>query len=281
MSTTYSAESPLTKSLVWSALCEAAHRQSDEHDGPDFCGEAISDAEIDDDAAALIDIFRPLLGPIPDQRPLVVGHLAQSLDGCIAQANGESHWISGDADLDHTHRLRAICDAVLVGAETVAQDDCQLSVRRVAGPNPLRVVLDPRARLDSERKIFRSVGGRTLWVVGADGSVDDAANESVELIRLPSVDGEFSLSALLTLLHERGCRRVFVEGGGVTISRFIRAGLLDRLHMTVAPVLIGGGRPTIGHPLGASLADCPRPAVRLFSMGVDWLFDCDFQSSDR
>ena len=119
MSTTNSPDSLLTKSAVWAALCEVAHNQTADVGAGARCLEGISDQGMESDGETLVEIFRPLLSPLPVHRPLVVGHLAQSLNGCIAQANGESHWISGEADLDHTHRLRALCDVVLVGAETV------------------------------------------------------------------------------------------------------------------------------------------------------------------
>lgn len=242
------------------------------------CAPASSLADLDSDAKALMELFAPLLGPLPEGRPLVVGHLAQSLDGCIAQADGESHWISGEADLDHTHRLRAICDVVLVGAETVERDDCQLSVRRVQGPHPIRVVLDPRARLAADKKIFQSEGGSTLWVVGSDHPTPNKPHEQVQVVHLKESGGQLDLDSLLGTLHEQGVRRLFVEGGGVTISHFLQSGLLDRLHVAVAPVLIGGGRPTIGRALGENLADCPRPSVQIHALGSDWLFDCDFRS---
>ena len=276
MSTTNSNDSLLTKSAVWTVLCEAAHAQAIDTGLEGERWEAISEQIDGAESAMLVQLFRPLLGPLPENRPLVVGHLAQSLDGCIAQANGESHWISGEGDLDHTHRLRALCDVVLVGAETVARDDCQLSVRRVDGPNPIRVVLDPRARLSGDRKVFQADGGRTLWVIGSDCAVPPTPHRQVEVIQLSAQAGQFDLCSLLGLLHGRGLRRLFVEGGGITVSRFLRAGLMDRLHIAVAPILIGGGRPTIGHALGESLADCPRPAVQIHAMGLDWLFDCDF-----
>jgi len=267
-------------STFWTSLCDAAHQ-----DFIDLIGGLIRTTDgwaVDDDLAGeaktLAEIFCPLLGPLPADRPLVVGHLAQSLDGCIAQADGESHWISGEADLDHTHRLRAFCDAVLVGAETVARDDCQLTVRRVEGPHPIRVVLDPHARLTTERKMFQVAEGSTIWVMGEESAPKEGLNTTVEVVYLPCKDGIFELGALMQLLQQRGCRRVFVEGGGVTISHFLQAGLLDRLHIAMAPVLIGGGRPTMGRALGETLADCPRPAVRVHSMGHDWLFDCDFRS---
>ncbi len=273
-----STASCVNKATLWSALCSAAHDPSVELIGGlvrTSSGWRV-DEGLDDESKVLAQIFCPMLGVQHSDRPTVVGHLAQSLDGCIAQADGESHWISGPDDLDHTHRLRAFCDVVLVGAETVALDDCHLTVRRVDGPQPTRLVLDPNARLKADSKVFDADGGVTLWVVGESSRTPHLIPGAAELIQLPCEDGAFDLHSLMSLLHKRGCRRLFVEGGGVTISHFLKAGLLDRLHIAVAPILIGGGRPTIGQALGQKLADCPRPAVRVHPMGADWLFDCDF-----
>jgi len=87
-------------------------------------------------------------------RGLAVAHIGQSLDGRIATENGESRWITGEADLLHCHRMRAIADAVLVGARTVRADDPQLTVRRCAGDNPLRVVIDPELSLTGRIRSF-------------------------------------------------------------------------------------------------------------------------------
>lgn len=280
MTVTNPTSSPLTKSALWARLCSVAH--GDVADGTQLLWSVESGWDagcaLEPDARQLLEIFGPLLGPLPSDRPLVIGHLAQSLDGCIAREDGESHWISGEHDLDHTHRLRAICDVVIVGAETVAKDDCQLSVRRVPGHDPLRLVLDPGARLNSNRKLFQATGGPTLWLVSDDCDTLESPHEQVEVIRTKSADGCFDLEAVLSILSARGHKRVFVEGGGITISHFLRAGLMDRLHLAMAPVLIGGGRPTIARALGVDLASCPRPAVSIFPMGEDWLFDCAFDT---
>jgi diaminohydroxyphosphoribosylaminopyrimidine deaminase / 5-amino-6-(5-phosphoribosylamino)uracil reductase len=262
-------------------LCAAAHQEStDALDGIVRTTEGWRvDANLEPAAQELADIICPLIGPIPTDRPMVVGHLAQSLDGCIAQADGESHWISGDADLDHTHRLRAICDVVLVGAETAARDDCSLSVRRVVGPHPVRVVLDPNGRLSPDRKLFHSPGGPTLWLVGHSSGVKHPPHDQVEVVPLSAPAGQFDVQVLMDLFHQRGFRRIFIEGGGITISHFLKAGLMDRLHIAMAPILIGGGRPTIAGSLGDSLAACPHPVVRVHTLGSDWLFDCDFRTT--
>ena len=280
MPTTNSTSSAVKTDALWSALCSAAYGDAfDESVGllhTDSGWRVMK--ELDDAGQVLADVFCPMLEVSHTDRPLVVGHLAQSLDGCIARADGESHWISGHADLDHTHRLRAFCDVVLVGAETVARDDCHLTVRRVEGTHPTRLVLDPHARLSPDRVVFEASAAPTLWAVGTSLSEARALSPHVEVLQVPMVDGKFELHALMSMLKGRGCRRLFVEGGGVTISHFLKAGLMDRLHIAVAPILIGGGRPTIGQSLSDTLAGCPRPAVRVHPMGSDWLFDCDFGS---
>ena len=107
-------------------------------------------------AAARWPIYAPLLGG-----PLVLGRIAQSLDGKIATLSGESFWISGKADILHTHRLRALFDAVVVGAGTIRADDPLLTTRLCAGASPVRVVLDTERRLTDAYRLFQ--GGRGPW----------------------------------------------------------------------------------------------------------------------
>ena len=83
------------------------------------------------------------------------------------------------------------------------------------------------------------------------------------------------VGAVLRLLRARGCHRIFVEGGGVTVSMFLEANLLDRLQIAIAPLLIGDGRPAIRLPPRTALSDCHRPRYRVFRMGADVLFDCE------
>jgi hypothetical protein len=112
------------------------------------------------------------------------------------------------------------------------------------------------------------IGARTAW----------RALGCAEVAGAPSRDGRFDLHAVLALLHRRGCHAVFVEGGGVTVSRFLEAGLLDRLHVAIAPLVIGHGRPGLQLPPVERLRDGLRPAHRVFRMGEDVLFDCDLRA---
>ena len=210
--------------------------------------------------------------------PVVLGHLAQSLDGYIATEAGESQWVTGEQNVVHMHRLRALCDAVIVGADTVAADNSRLTTRLVPGPNPLRVVLDPRRRLGAHHRVFSDGAAPTLLVCEAARGKAGERFGDAEIANAPSRDRRLDLAAVLALLRQRGCHAVFVEGGGVTVSRFLEAGLLDRLQITVAPLLLGRGRPGLCLPPAPSLRDGLRPAHRVFRMGEDVLFDCDLRA---
>ena len=113
----------------------------------------------------------PLLEPLiaaPLGRSYVIAQLGQSLDGRIATPTGESRWINRGAALDHLHRLRAHVDAVVVGVGTVVDDDPELTVRRVQGANPARVVIDPRGRTPGCARCLSENGVRRLIVTGPD-----------------------------------------------------------------------------------------------------------------
>lgn len=232
-----------------------------------------------DPLADVLDLYLPVCSAT-HRRPIVVGHLGQSLDGFIATESGDSQFVTGQANLVHMHWLRGLCDAIVVGAGTVAADDPQLTTRHVPGPHPLRVIFDPSRRLGPDYKVFTDEATETLYVC-LDEHVGEGARQvgQAQVVPLQADAPGGAAAALLRLLAARNCARVFVEGGGVTISTFLEAGLLDRLHLTVAPVIIGSGRPAIRLRPPEQLSDCARPAYRVYRMGGDMLFDCDLRSS--
>jgi diaminohydroxyphosphoribosylaminopyrimidine deaminase/5-amino-6-(5-phosphoribosylamino)uracil reductase len=225
------------------------------------------------EAAVLLDLFLPL---VARGALLAIAQIGQSLDGRIATESGHSHYVNCDEALRHLHRLRAVVDAVVVGVGTADADQPQLTVRHVAGPHPVRVVLDPRARARCCGPLFEQADAPTLHVVApGHGTVAPPVPAHVERIELAADAGGFAPQAVLALLASRGLGRVLVEGGGVTVSRFVQAGALDRLHIMVAPLLIGSGRPGLTLPPIGTLDEALRPRCRSYACGSDTLFDLE------
>ena len=224
------------------------------------------------------DIFGPLRrGAVDDL--VVIGQIGQSLDGRIATASGHSRYINGPAGLTHLHRLRSLVDAVLVGVGTAIADDPQLTVRHVAGPHPARVVLDPKGRLAACARIFTCDGVRRLAVI-AEGA-RCAFNADVEVMSLPAVDGRIAPRAILAALAERGLRRILIEGGAKTVSCFLAGNCLDRLHVIVAPIVIGSGRPGFVLPPIERADQAMRLSTRTFQLDDEILFDCDLSAQRK
>jgi riboflavin-specific deaminase-like protein len=223
--------------------------------------------------AAMFRLYFPLCANPGD---FAVGHLGQSLDGKIATVNGASHYVTGSRDILHNHRMRALFDAVVVGSQTVRHDDPQLTVRHCPGDNPVRVVIDTERRLSPEFRLFQDDAAKTILICAEDKAGGETRHGSAEILGVPRCASELSPRQLRAALAARGCRRLFVEGGGITISRFLAAKCLDRLQVTVSPMIIGSGRSAITLPEVASLAEGLRPATRRFDFGDDVMFECRF-----
>jgi riboflavin-specific deaminase-like protein len=222
------------------------------------------------------EVFGPLRSGSTDDL-MVMGQLGQSLDGRIATNSGHSQYINCDAGLDHLHRLRALMDAVVIGVGTALVDNPQLTVRRVAGPHPARVILDPHGRLRPDARVLSADGTRRLVVTTPAAAC--AVADGVEVVRLPADNGHIAPAAVLAALAARGLRRILIEGGARTVSGFMSAGCLDRIHVIVAPIILGTGR------AGLSLAPIDRvdhalrPPTRAYPLGEDVLFDCDLSAA--
>lgn len=188
-------------------------------------------------------------------RPRVTLKLATSLDGRIATASGESQWITSEAARLEGHRLRAAHDAILVGVETVLQDDPELTVRLPGRgvDQPLRVVLDSRLRTPVTAKV---AGGNTLVLTTAE---PHAVGQATVRRVAAGGDGRPAISAVLAALSEAGVGSVLIEGGGQVAASFLRAGAVDALEWFRAPILLGGeGRPCVAALALAKLADAPK-----------------------
>ncbi|MCG6657528.1 RibD family protein [Halomonas campisalis] len=263
----------LESDAAWQWLCRLRdHERPPEDDrlwldaqGAWQARDAVGDA-----TRELLDCLVPLA---THRERLAVAQLGQSLDGRIATQSGHSHYINGLESRTHLHRLRALLDAVVVGAGTVVADDPLLTVRHVPGRQPVRVILDPRGRVPGHVRLLRDAAAPTLHLVGPDTMPATPTGRHVTRLTLPLAGDGFSPAAVLEALAERGLPRVLIEGGGVTVSRFLEAGVLDRLHLLVAPLLIGSGRPGLTLAPIATLDDARRPRARTFRCGDDTLFD--------
>lgn len=198
-------------------------------------------------------------------RPRVTLKIATSLDGRIATGAGESRWITGAESRVAVHGLRAAHDGVLVGAETAALDDPELTVRGAAAPlrQPLRVVLDSRLRLSTTSRLMQTLAAAPLLVIGArdadPAQVRRLRDGGARVALAPrGLDG-LDLDAALDAMRGEGVDALLVEGGGQVAASFVRQGLVDRLEWFRAPLLLGAeGRPAIGQLAVATLADAPR-----------------------
>ncbi|MCU0315320.1 MAG: bifunctional diaminohydroxyphosphoribosylaminopyrimidine deaminase/5-amino-6-(5-phosphoribosylamino)uracil reductase RibD [Fimbriimonadaceae bacterium] len=167
-------------------------------------------------------------------RPFVIVKAAITLDGRIAWPDGSSRWITGEEARAAAHFLRGETAAILVGWRTIAVDDPMLTARRDGVVNqPLRVVLDPDKRLSGEEEVFRQPG-ETLWL--------GDSIPSPKRTLLPNLKPK----TILAELWNRGVTSLLVEGGGVTIRNFVESGLVDELHLFLAPRLFGDGTRWLG-----------------------------------
>jgi 3,4-dihydroxy 2-butanone 4-phosphate synthase / GTP cyclohydrolase II len=224
----------------------------------------------------LLDRYGSLVAAGPT---ITIAQLAQSADGFIASRTGDANYVSGVEDREHLHRLRALMDAVVVGAQTVAADDPQLTTRTVQGPSPVRVIIDPKGRIPWDARVLMDGHAKTLWCVAAGVATPTELANHVEVVTLPTETERFEPAAVLTMLRRRGLGRVLVEGGGRTVSGFLAAGVLDRLYLTTAPILVGDGVPGVRFTGADLLADALTGSVRRFSLGLDHCTVFDFAAA--
>jgi len=204
-------------------------------------GIEVTNGVLEREAARLNEGF---LRRVRDGRPMVTLKIAQSLDGRTALSSGASRWITGEQSRAFAHLLRAQHDAILIGIGTARADDPRLDCRLegLEDQSPLRIVLDTHARLSENSAIAATARETpTLLITGEGKARPDLEALGVEIVSLPrGPDARIDISALLKELGRRGVTRLLVEGGAEVHASFLRAGMMDRLEIFTAPMILGG-----------------------------------------
>jgi len=218
-----------------------------------------------------------------ERRPHVTLKAGMTLDGKIADVHGVSRWITGEAARAEAHRLRSDVDAIVVGHATVEADDPALTVRREAPwpREPLRIVLDTQARTPTTARIITgATAARAVIAVASSAPAARVAaleRAGATVLRCPATDGRVDVRALLATLFEGEIRGVLIEGGGEVAASFLDGGLVDRVALFVAPLLLGGRTAaSVVGGAGRGLKHAVRlEAIAIRRLGDDLLIEAD------
>ena len=219
--------------------------------------------------------------------PFVTAKAAISLDGRLATRSRESQWITGEIARQRTHELRAETDAIAVGIGTLLADDPRLTARgaNVVGPR-YRVVLDTSLRTPPAAKLLGERQGRVLLFCGLDAAADAEAElgaAGAEVVRVQGGDNGLSWDDILAELAAREVMSLLLEGGSGVLTSAFEAGIISKLFLVYAPLLIGGSDALSlwgGEGIG-ELAAAPRlHHVRHFDLGDDWAVEGYLQAPE-
>lgn len=206
------------------------------------------------------------------REPFVLLKAALSLDGKLATRTGDSQWITDEGARRRVHETRDTVDAVVVGIGTILKDDSMLTTRLEgrAGRDPLRVVLDSRGRLPLTARILRTGACPPLVAVGpsiAPARLRRLKEAGAEVMMLPQGNGGLSLRELVSELGRREITSVMIEGGGKVATSALQAGVVDKLILMLAPILIGGEKaPTL---LGGEGVEKLADALHVTQLSVE------------
>lgn len=180
-------------------------------------------------------------------RPHVVVKAAQTVDGRIATASGDSKWITGPGERRITHAVRAACDAVMVGIGTVLEDDPRLTVRDVPGANPIRVVLDSDLRIPHDARVLDDDASTIVFTSDESdpATADELRSRGVRVETVGKDHSGLSVPEVLERLDSIGIDSLLVEGGSSVITSILGSGAADRLIVSIAPTVLGAGTETV------------------------------------
>jgi diaminohydroxyphosphoribosylaminopyrimidine deaminase/5-amino-6-(5-phosphoribosylamino)uracil reductase len=234
----------------------------------------VSNGALPPAAAAFIELYMPYcLAPLHArrmQRAFTISHFAQSLDGRIATYAGNARWIGCEENRIHAHRMRALCDGILIGAKTLRTDRPALTVRHAEGPDPARIVVGSTVDIDC----LEQAGSSPILVIG-DGEEPKGRRSSAQVKRvaLPKKNGRIATGAILRELYRHDILSVYIEGGATTTSAFLAEGNIDVVQLHISPMIIGPGINSFSEPTILSVDDSVRFNAHIYrSIGDGMMF---------
>lgn len=240
---------PCTKAIIAAGIQRAVIATGDP--APHVAGgglRELQEAGVDVSVGLLEEPAQKLIAPFvtlfTQGRPFVHAKWAMTLDGKIASRTGHSQWISGSASRKVVHDLRGRMDAILIGSGTAHTDDPLLTARPPGPRTALRIVVDQKASLPLSSKLVQAIGEAPLLIAATHAAdpkqVARLQQAGVEVAIFPEAFGRVDIAALLRELGQRKLTNILIEGGGQLLGSFFDAGLIDEVHIFIAPKLVGG-----------------------------------------
>ena len=250
--------------------------------------EALKKSGVDTEVGVLegecYDLNRPYFKYMKTGLPFITVKFAQTLDGRIASASGDSRWISSGPSLKLAHRLRCHHDSVMVGIGTILTDNPSLTVRRVKGRSPVRLILDGKLRIPLRAEILKGQNVSPTMVITTPQAdkkkLSSLKDKGIEVLTIREDGrGEVDLKELLFCLGRRNISSILVEGGSEVITSFFREGLVDRVVAIIAPKIMGRGVEAVGDlGIGDVNHTLKLPFMKTYRRGEDLVIEAIVQN---
>ena len=215
------------------------------------------------------EICQILLPILMFKKKFYIGQIGQSLDGKIALLNGNSHYINEKNSISYLHSLRSICDAVVVGVNTIRKDDPLLTTRAIKGPNPQRIIIDPSLKLTNKYQVFKDGRPNIIFT----HSKKNKKFNNTQIYKLP--ERNFT-NLIYQNINRLGYKLVLVEGGSKTISKFLENKLLNIMQFIIAPTIIGSGINSINIEPITNLKNVIRTKNNIYKFGKEIIVSLEF-----
>ena len=215
------------------------------------------------------EIGQILLPILMLKKKFYIGQIGQSLDGKIALLNGNSHYINDKNSISYLHSLRSICDAVVVGVNTIRKDDPLLTTRAIKGSNPQRIIIDPSLKLTNKYQVFKDGMPNIIFT---HSKINKKFNNT-QIYKLP--ERNFT-NLIYQNINRLGYKLVLVEGGSKTISKFLENKLLNIMQFIIAPTIIGSGINSINIEPISNLKNVIKTKNNIYKFGKEIIVSLEF-----